>query len=66
VIIFSLTTNKTLDIYTVHISLNHVEESMAITDMYIERDWELITQANDKVKKRGRNRRKQRDKQVYD
>ena len=38
-----------MDIYTVHISLNHVEESMAITDMYIERDRELITRANDKV-----------------
>ena len=41
-----------IDKYTVHEALNHSDPEMRITDMYIERDWKVIWNANKKVLKR--------------
>ena len=38
-----------IDKYTVHEALNHSDPEMRITDMYIERDWTVIWNANKKV-----------------
>jgi len=38
-----------IDKYTVHSSLNHVDESMRVTDIYIERDFVLENKANERV-----------------
>lgn len=38
-----------IDKYTVHAALNHVDESMKVTDIYIERDFENENKANAKV-----------------
>ena len=40
-----------IDKYTVHASLNHVDESMRVTDIYIERDFVNENKANAKVVK---------------
>ena len=40
-----------IDKYTVHAALNHVDESMRVTDIYIERDFVNENKANAKVKK---------------
>ena len=40
-----------IDKYTVHASLNHVDESMKVTDIYIERDFANENKANAKVLK---------------
>ncbi len=40
-----------VDKYTVHAALNHVDESMRVTDIYIERDFENENKANAKVVK---------------
>ena len=40
-----------IDKYTVHASLNHVDESMKVTDIYIERDFVNENKANAKVLK---------------
>lgn len=38
-----------IDKYTVHESLNHVDPSMKVTDVYIKKDWKNIDKANRKV-----------------
>ena len=38
-----------IDKYTVHAALNHIDESMKVTDIYIERDFRLENEANRKV-----------------
>jgi integrase len=38
-----------IDKYTVHEALNHSDQQMKITDIYIERDWSNIWNANKKV-----------------
>ena len=38
-----------VDKYTVHLSLNHVDESMKVTDIYIKRSYQPIDEANRKV-----------------
>ena len=38
-----------IDMYTVHAALNHVDESMRVTDIYIERDFVNENKANAKV-----------------
>jgi integrase len=38
-----------IDKYTVHAALNHVDESMRVTDIYIERDFVNENKANQKV-----------------
>ncbi|MGE9516661.1 MAG: tyrosine-type recombinase/integrase [Solitalea-like symbiont of Acarus siro] len=38
-----------VDKYTVHAALNHSDPTMAITDIYIEKDYSLIDEANRKV-----------------
>ena len=38
-----------IDKATVHEALNHVDEKMKITDIYIKRDWTMIWEANRKV-----------------
>ena len=40
-----------IDKYTVHAALNHVDESMRVTDIYIERDFIHENKANAKVVK---------------
>lgn len=35
--------------YTVHAALNHIDESMRVTDIYIERDFKIENEANRKV-----------------
>ena len=35
----------------IHEALNHVDEKMKITDVYIEKDWAQINEANRKVLK---------------
>ena len=40
-----------IDKYTVHAALNHVDESMRVTDIYIERDFVNENKANEKVVK---------------
>ena len=38
-----------IDKYTVHAALNHVDEAMKVTDIYIERDFVNENKANTKV-----------------
>jgi len=38
-----------IDKYTVHAALNHIDESMKVTDIYIERDFKIENEANRKV-----------------
>ena len=38
-----------IDKYTVHAALNHVDEAMKVTDIYIERDFVNENKANAKV-----------------
>lgn len=38
-----------IDKYTVHAALNHLDDSMKVTDIYIERDFEIENKANEKV-----------------
>ena len=38
-----------IDKYTVHSALNHLDESMKVTDIYIERDFSTENSANTKV-----------------
>jgi integrase len=38
-----------VDKYTVHSALNHVEEAMKMTEVYLIKDWSLINNANRKV-----------------
>jgi len=38
-----------IDKYTVHAALNHVDESMKVTDIYIKKDFTAINEANRKV-----------------
>jgi integrase len=38
-----------IDKYTVHSALNHVDDAMKVTDIYLEKDWSLINDANRKV-----------------
>lgn len=40
-----------IDKYTVHAALNHVDDSMKVTDIYIERDFVMENKANAKVMK---------------
>ena len=46
----TLAVNKVgIDKYTVHAALNHIDEAMKVTDIYIERDFYLENEANRKV-----------------
>lgn len=46
----TIATNEVgIDKYTVHTALNHVDESMRVTDIYIKRSFEPIDRANRKV-----------------
>lgn len=38
-----------IDKYTVHEALNHIDDSMRVTDIYISRDWSNIWNANARV-----------------
>lgn len=38
-----------IDKYTVHEALNHIDDTMRVTDIYISRDWSNIWNANAKV-----------------
>ena len=38
-----------VDKYAVHSALNHIDEKMKITDIYIERDFKMENDANEKV-----------------
>lgn len=38
-----------IDKYTVHTALNHVDEEMKTTDIYIKKSWDPIDRANRKV-----------------
>ena len=38
-----------VDKYSVHIALNHVDENMRVTDIYIAKSWDSIDAANRKV-----------------
>lgn len=38
-----------IDKYTVHSALNHVDDAMKVTDIYLDKDWSLINNANRKV-----------------
>ena len=38
-----------IDKYIVHEALNHVDEKMKVTDMYIDKDWNIINDANLKL-----------------
>ncbi len=40
-----------IDKYTVHAALNHIDEAMKVTDIYIERDFVNENKANAKVVK---------------
>ena len=40
-----------IDKYTVHAALNHIDEAMKVTDIYIERDFKIENEANLKVLK---------------
>ena len=45
-----LAVNKVgIDKYTVHAALNHIDETMKVTDIYIERDFKIENEANRKV-----------------
>ncbi len=46
----TLAVNKVgIDKYTVHAALNHIDETMKVTDIYIERDFKIENEANRKV-----------------
>lgn len=46
----TLAVNKVgIDKYTVHAALNHIDEAMKVTDIYIERDFRMENEANRKV-----------------
>ena len=46
----TLAVNKVgIDKYTVHAALSHIDEAMKVTDIYIERDFEVENEANRKV-----------------
>ena len=46
----TLATNEAgVDKYTVHTALNHVDDTMRITDTYIKKSWKPIDEANRKV-----------------
>ena len=46
----TLAVNKVeIDKYTVHSALNHIDEAMKVTDIYIERDFRIENEANRKV-----------------
>ena len=46
----TLAVNKVgIDKYTVHAALNHLDEAMKVTDIYIERDFMIENEANRKV-----------------
>ena len=46
----TLAVNKVgIDKYTVHAALNHIDEAMRVTDIYIERDFKIENEANLKV-----------------
>ena len=48
----TLAVNKVgIDKYTVHSALNHIDEAMKVTDIYIERDFKIENEANSKVLK---------------
>ena len=48
----TLAVNKaSIDKYTVHAALNHIDEAMKVTDIYIERDFKIENEANSKVPK---------------
>lgn len=38
-----------IDKYVVHSALNHVDESMRVTEIYIKKDFSAINEANSKV-----------------
>lgn len=38
-----------IDKYTVHEALNHIDEAMRVTDIYIKKDFSRINEANSKV-----------------
>ena len=40
-----------IDKQIVHEMLNHVDKNMKVTDIYIDRDWSVLWQANEKVLK---------------
>lgn len=43
------TNDAEVDKYTVHSALNHVDENMRVTDIYIKKSWKPIDNANRKV-----------------
>lgn len=43
------TNDAGVDKFTVHTSLNHVDEKMKVTDIYIKKSWDPIDKANKKV-----------------
>lgn len=43
------TNDAEVDKYTVHTALNHVDENMRVTDIYIRKSWDNIDRANRKV-----------------
>ncbi len=46
----TLAVNKVgIDKYAVHAALNHIDEAMKVTDIYIERDFKIENEANLKV-----------------
>lgn len=46
----TIATNEAgVDKFTVHSALNHVDESMKVTDIYIKKSWDPIDKANRKV-----------------
>ena len=48
----TLAVNKVgIDKYTVHAALNHIDEAMKVTDIYIERNFKIENDANAKVMK---------------
>ena len=38
-----------VDKYTVHTALNHVDEKLRVTDLYIKKSWKPLDNANRKV-----------------
>lgn len=48
----TIAVNKvSIDKYTVHAALNHIDEAMRVTDIYIERDFNIENDANTKIVK---------------
>ncbi len=46
----SIGVNKTgIDKFTIHSALNHTNEKMRVTDLYVEKDFSLINEANKKI-----------------